>query len=89
MIEVILIEALAHCKTRHFTGSRQLIQRQSRRRPVKTAPYLVRLWTPTDLTREIITIDQAALRHAIREQREVQFTYQDQRGTATGRVAAP
>jgi predicted DNA-binding transcriptional regulator YafY len=50
---------------------------------------LVRLWAPADHVRQIITIDQAALRHAIREQRKVRFLYQDLRDTATERVARP
>jgi predicted DNA-binding transcriptional regulator YafY len=50
---------------------------------------LVRLWAPTDHARETITIDQAALRHAIREQRTVQFSYQDLNGQSTERVVRP
>jgi WYL domain len=39
--------------------------------------------------RETITIDQAALRHAIRDQRKIRFTYQDLDGRSTERVARP
>jgi predicted DNA-binding transcriptional regulator YafY len=50
---------------------------------------LVRLWAPADHAREAITIDQAALRHAIRDQRKIQFTYQDLDGRSTERVVRP
>jgi predicted DNA-binding transcriptional regulator YafY len=50
---------------------------------------LVRLWAPADHAREVITIDQAALRHAIRDQRKIRFTYQDLDGRSTERVVRP
>lgn len=50
---------------------------------------LVRLWAPADHAREPITIDQAALRHALRDQYKVTFTYQDLDGQSTLRVVRP
>jgi predicted DNA-binding transcriptional regulator YafY len=50
---------------------------------------LVRLWAPADHAREIIAIDQAALRHAIRDQRKIRFTYQDLDGRSSERLARP
>src|SRR5882757_9078658 len=50
---------------------------------------LLRLWAPAEHARETITIDQAALRHAIRDQRKIRFTYQDLDGQSSGRVARP
>jgi predicted DNA-binding transcriptional regulator YafY len=50
---------------------------------------LVRLWAPADHARETITIDQAALRHAIRDQRKIRFTYQDLGGRSSARVVRP
>jgi predicted DNA-binding transcriptional regulator YafY len=50
---------------------------------------LVRLWAPADHARETITIDQAALRRAIREQRKVRFSYRDLDGRSTDRVVRP
>ena len=50
---------------------------------------LMRLWAPADHARETITIDQAALRHAIRDQRKVMFTYQDLDSQSTERVVRP
>ncbi len=50
---------------------------------------LVRLWAPADHAHETIIIDQAALRHAIRDQRKIRFTYQDLDGRSTERVARP
>jgi predicted DNA-binding transcriptional regulator YafY len=50
---------------------------------------LVRLWAPADHARETITIDQATLRHAIRDQRKIRFTNQDLDGRLTERVARP
>ncbi len=50
---------------------------------------LVRLWAPAEHARPVITIDQAALRHAIRDQRKVRFFYQDLHGTRTERVVRP
>jgi predicted DNA-binding transcriptional regulator YafY len=50
---------------------------------------LVRLWAPADHARETITIDQAALRHAIRDQRKIRFTYQDLDGRSSARVVRP
>jgi predicted DNA-binding transcriptional regulator YafY len=50
---------------------------------------LARLWAPADHARETITIDQAALRHAIRDQRKILFTYQDLDGRSSERVARP
>ncbi|KJC61835.1 DeoR faimly transcriptional regulator [Bradyrhizobium sp. LTSPM299] len=50
---------------------------------------LVRLWVPTDHARETITIDQTALRHAMRDQRKIRFTYHDLDGRTSERVARP
>ena len=50
---------------------------------------LLRLWAPADHARETITIDQAALRHAIRDQRKIRFTYRDLDGQSSGRVVRP
>jgi predicted DNA-binding transcriptional regulator YafY len=50
---------------------------------------LARLWAPADHAREPITIDQAALRHAIRGQRKIRFTYQDLDGRFSERVVRP
>ena len=50
---------------------------------------LARLWAPADHAREPITIDQAALRHAIRNQRKIRFTYQDLDGRSSERVVRP
>jgi predicted DNA-binding transcriptional regulator YafY len=50
---------------------------------------LVRLWAPADHAQQVITIDQAALRHAIRDQRKIEFTYQDLDGNTSERVAHP
>jgi predicted DNA-binding transcriptional regulator YafY len=50
---------------------------------------LVRLRAPADHARETITIDQAALRDAIRDERKVRFTYQDLDGRSSERVVRP
>jgi len=50
---------------------------------------LARLWAPDDHARESISIDQAALRHAIRDQYKIQFAYQDLDGQSTVRVVRP
>jgi predicted DNA-binding transcriptional regulator YafY len=50
---------------------------------------LVRLWAPVDHARETVTIDQAALRHAIRDQRKIRFTYQDLDGRSSDRIVRP
>jgi predicted DNA-binding transcriptional regulator YafY len=50
---------------------------------------LARLWAPADHAREPIAIDQAALRHAIRNQRKIRFTYQDLDGRSSERVVRP
>jgi predicted DNA-binding transcriptional regulator YafY len=50
---------------------------------------LARLWAPADHASETIKIDQAALRHAIRDQRKIRFTYQDIDGQSTERVVRP
>ncbi|OKO76615.1 YafY family protein [Bradyrhizobium sp. AS23.2] len=50
---------------------------------------LVRVWAPDDHTREPITIDQAALRHAVRDQRKVRFSYLDLDGRTSERVVRP
>ncbi len=50
---------------------------------------LVRLWAPSNHSSQPIVIDQAALRHAIRDQRKIQFAYQDLNGSSTERVAWP
>ncbi|MDF1793300.1 MAG: YafY family protein [Thalassobaculaceae bacterium] len=58
-------------------------------KPLRQQLDLVRMWAPTDHARETITIDQAALRHAIRDQRKVRFAYQDLDGGSTERVVRP
>lgn len=50
---------------------------------------LVNLWTPVEPAREPITIDQAALRRAIREKRKVQFAYLDLEGKSSDRRVRP
>lgn len=50
---------------------------------------LVRLWAPADHARQAISIDQAALRHAIRDRCKIRFVYQDLDGNTTERVARP
>ena len=50
---------------------------------------LVRVWAPDDHAREPITIDQAALRHAVRDQRKVRFTYLDLDGRTSERTVRP
>ncbi|KDP84676.1 hypothetical protein CF70_018170 [Cupriavidus sp. SK-3] len=50
---------------------------------------LARLWAPDDHARESISIDQAALRHAIRDQNKIRFAYQDIDGQSTVRVVRP
>jgi predicted DNA-binding transcriptional regulator YafY len=50
---------------------------------------LARLWAPADHAREPISIDQAELRHAIRNQRKIRFTYQDLDGRSSERVVRP
>ena len=57
--------------------------------PLRHQLDLARLWAPADHAREPITIDQAALRHAIRDQRKIRFTYQDLGGQSTERVVRP
>lgn len=57
--------------------------------PLRRQLDLVRLWAPADHARETITIDQAALRHAIRDHRKVRFTYRDLDGQSTARVVRP
>lgn len=50
---------------------------------------LINLWTPVEPAREPITIDQAALRRAIREKRKVQFAYHDLEGRMSERRVRP
>ncbi len=50
---------------------------------------LVRLWAAGDHARQVITIDQTALRHAIRDHRKIEFVYQDKNGNTTDRVGRP
>jgi predicted DNA-binding transcriptional regulator YafY len=50
---------------------------------------LVRLWAPADHAREIITINQTSMRHAMRDQRKIRFTYHDLDGRLSERVARP
>ena len=47
---------------------------------------LVRLWAPADHAREIITIDQAALRHATRDERKIRFNEIVRHGRAVARA---
>jgi predicted DNA-binding transcriptional regulator YafY len=57
--------------------------------PLRRQLDLVRLWAPADHAHETIAIDQAALRHAIRDQRRIRFSYQDLDGRSSERVARP
>jgi predicted DNA-binding transcriptional regulator YafY len=57
--------------------------------PLRKQLDLVRLWAPTSHSREPITIDQGALRRAIRHQRKVSFAYRDQNGQSTERTVRP
>jgi predicted DNA-binding transcriptional regulator YafY len=57
--------------------------------PLSQQLDLVRVWAPEDHVRATITIDQAALRHAIRERRKVRFAYQAIDGQPTERVVRP
>lgn len=50
---------------------------------------LAGLWAPADHKGEVIGFDQAALRHAIRKQRKVKFTYEDLGGQSSERVVRP
>jgi predicted DNA-binding transcriptional regulator YafY len=50
---------------------------------------LMRLWAPSDHASQPIAIDQAALRHAIRDQRRIRFAYHDLDGNPTERVVRP
>ncbi|NVD39006.1 YafY family transcriptional regulator [Ensifer sp. HO-A22] len=50
---------------------------------------LVNLWTPVEPARVPITIDQAALRRAIREKRKVQFVYRDLEDRTSDRRVRP
>lgn len=50
---------------------------------------LVNLWTPVEPARQPITIDQAALRRAIREKRKVHFAYHDLEGRMSERRVRP
>jgi predicted DNA-binding transcriptional regulator YafY len=50
---------------------------------------LARLWAPVNHARETITIDQAALRRAIRDHRKVRFVYHDTDRRPTERVVRP
>ena len=49
----------------------------------------MRLWAPADHARQIITIDQAALRHAIRDRRKIRFIYRDTEGSTSERMVRP
>jgi predicted DNA-binding transcriptional regulator YafY len=57
--------------------------------PLRRQLDLARVWARDDHAREIITIDQAALRHAIRDQRKVRFIYRDSDNQSTERVVRP
>ena len=57
--------------------------------PLRKQLDLVRLWAPVSTSREPITIDQAALRRAVRHQRKVRFAYRDQNGQSTERTVRP
>jgi predicted DNA-binding transcriptional regulator YafY len=50
---------------------------------------LVGLWAPADHAREAITIDQAALRRAIRHHRKISVVYRDLKDQATERIVRP
>ncbi|RDL51180.1 hypothetical protein BLJAPNOD_02310 [Ensifer sp. M14] len=50
---------------------------------------LVNLWTPVEPARQPISIDQAALRRAIRQKRKVQFAYLDLEGRTSDRRVRP
>lgn len=47
------------------------------------------LWAPEDHHSEPVSIDQVALRRAMREQRKLQFAYQDTAGCRTQRTVRP
>jgi predicted DNA-binding transcriptional regulator YafY len=57
--------------------------------PLRQQLDLVRLWAPADHAREPVTIDQVALRHAIREQRKIRFVYRSLDDQTTERVVRP
>jgi predicted DNA-binding transcriptional regulator YafY len=57
--------------------------------PIRKQLGLVRLWAPVTDTREPISIDQAALRRAVRRQQKVRFVYRDMREKSTARLAWP
>jgi predicted DNA-binding transcriptional regulator YafY len=57
--------------------------------PLRAQFDLARLWAPDNHTRQIISIDQAALRHAIRDRRRIRFGYQDLEGRTSERVVRP
>lgn len=57
--------------------------------PLRRQCDLARLWAPADHVRETIAIDQAALRHAVRDQRKIRFTYQDLDGRSSERTVRP
>ncbi len=57
--------------------------------PLRRQLDLVRLWAPVNPKRAAITIDQAALRRAIRHQRKIRFAYRDQNDQASERLVRP
>jgi predicted DNA-binding transcriptional regulator YafY len=58
---------------------------ESRRRHIDA----LTLWAPDDHHRELIQIDQAALRRAMREQHKIRYCYRDLRERVSERVAWP
>jgi predicted DNA-binding transcriptional regulator YafY len=50
---------------------------------------LAGLWAPADHAGKAIAFDQTALRHAIRNQQKVKFTYEDLSGQSSERVVRP
>jgi predicted DNA-binding transcriptional regulator YafY len=57
--------------------------------PIRKQLGLMRLWAPVTDARQAISIDQAALRHAVRRQKKVKFVYRDMREKSTERLVWP
>jgi predicted DNA-binding transcriptional regulator YafY len=59
--------------------------------PEALRPHLdaLALWAPADHFQETVSIDEAAVRRAIRERRKIAFTYRDLRGKESARVVRP
>jgi predicted DNA-binding transcriptional regulator YafY len=57
--------------------------------PVKKQLDFVRFWAPSERKHEPISIDQGALRRAIRQQRRISFAYRDLKDRTTERIVRP